>query len=426
MAEDKLPYEFDGVQQKPSIIKIIGVGGGGGNAVNHMYKEGIQDVTFVLCNTDSQSLNDSDIPYKVQLGEGLGAGNRPDLGRQAAEQSVDKIKELFTDGTKMVFVTAGMGGGTGTGAGPVIAKVAKDLDILTVGIVTIPFLFEGNRKIMRAWEGVKEMEQNVDALLVINNENLRKIYSDLDFLNAFSKADDILTIAAKSIAEIVAIKGYINLDFADVNTTLKNGGKAIMSAGYGTGEHRVSKAIEDALNSPLLNDDEIYNAKKILFNLYFSNIKMEEMNEVNAFMARFEKDFDIKWGVTIDETLGDTVKIIFLASGFREENNAKESEELGSHPTSDSRSENQDDIRIRLYGTGAIMEQETIQGRAFYKILKVDEMDDDTTLEELDKEPTYKRKQMAVNHRTDNKVPTKETAQQPDSADNAGTGKIIF
>ena len=256
-----------------SIIKVIGVGGGGGNAVNHMYKEGIHDVSFVLCNTDAQALNDSPVPVHLQLGkEGLGAGNRPARAREAATESIDDIRRMLDDGTKMTFITAGMGGGTGTGAAPVIAQVSKDMGILTVGIVTIPFRFEGPKKIDQALDGVEEMAKHVDALLVINNERLREIYTDLTVLDAFGKADDTLSVAAKSIAEIITIHGLINLDFNDVKTVLKDGGVAIMSTGYGEGEGRVKKAIEDALHSPLLNDNNVFNSKKIL--LPASGLKM--------------------------------------------------------------------------------------------------------------------------------------------------------
>ncbi|MCP9610741.1 cell division protein FtsZ [Coprobacter tertius] len=394
---DNIPWEFPGPQSTPSIIKVIGVGGGGGNAVNHMYKEGIQDVSFVLCNTDNQALLRSDVPRKVQLGktttEGLGAGNRPERARLAAEESIDEIKELFNDGTKMVFITAGMGGGTGTGAGPVIARIAKELDILTVGIVTIPFLFEGERKIMQALEGVKEMEQYVDALLVINNENLRKIYPDLDFLNAFGKADDTLTIAAKSIAEIITIEGHINLDFADVNSILKNGGKAIMSSGYGQGEKRVSKAIQDALNSPLLNDRDIYDAKKILFNFYFSSdkqIKMEEINEVNAFMAKFGKNIEVIWGAAIDDSLDDTVKIIILATGFKDSPVTQRPEIDSFFEKMPENEETKESIE-EMYGSDAVKEIERNRVKASFIILKPEQMDDDSLLELIDKSPTYNR-----------------------------------
>lgn len=321
MTDEIMPFEFP--TDTPSIIKVIGVGGGGGNAVNHMYKEGIHDVTFVLCNTDNQALAESPVPVKLQLGrfitEGLGAGNKPERAYAAAEESIEDITALLSDGTKMVFITAGMGGGTGTGAAPVIAKTAKEMDILTVGIVTIPFLFEGEKKIIQALDGVEQISKHVDALLVINNERLREIYSDLTFMNAFGKADDTLSVAAKSIAEIITMRGKVNLDFADVNTILKNGGVAIMSTGLGEGENRVSKAIEDALHSPLLNNNDIFNAKKVLLNVSFcetAELMMEEMNEVHDFMKKFDKGVEVIWGVAVDETLGSKIKITVLATGF--------------------------------------------------------------------------------------------------------------
>lgn len=315
--------DFGEPDRQNSIIKVIGVGGGGGNAVNNMYKQGIHDVSFVVCNTDAQALKDSPVPERLQLGsEGLGAGNRPEKARLAAEESIDDIKAMLSDGTKMDFITAGMGGGTGTGAAPVIAQVSKELGILTVGIVTIPFKFEGNKKIDQALDGVDEMAKHVDALLVINNERLRKVYPDLSLLNGFAKADDTLSVAAKSIAEIITVRGLINLDFNDVRTVLKDGGVAIMSTGFGEGEGRVRKAIDDALNSPLLNDNDVYNSQKILLSIAFSSdngtdgLAMEEMNEINDFMSRFGSNFELKWGIAIDNTLEKKVKITILATGF--------------------------------------------------------------------------------------------------------------
>ena len=316
--------DFGEEDKDNSIIKVIGVGGGGGNAVNHMYREGIHDVTFVLCNTDAQALNDSPVPVHLQLGkEGLGAGNRPEKAREAAEETLDEIHRMLDDGTKMAFITAGMGGGTGTGAAPVIARESKSMGILTVGIVTIPFRFEGARKIDQALDGVEEMAKNVDALLVINNERLRRIYGELPILKAFGKADDTLSVEAKSIAEIITVHGLINLDFNDVKTVLKDGGVAIMSTGYGEGDGRVRHAIDDALNSPLLNDNDIFNAKRILLSISFhSNDKdcqglmMDEMGDVNDFMDKFGRDFEIKWGLALDPTLGEKVKVTILATGF--------------------------------------------------------------------------------------------------------------
>jgi cell division protein FtsZ len=325
MQESKRPQilDFGEPEKEHSIIKVIGVGGGGGNAVNHMYREGIHDVTFVLCNTDNQALNDSPVPVHLQLGkEGLGAGNKPERAKEAALESLDSIHAMLDDGTKMAFITAGMGGGTGTGAAPVIAEESKKMGILTVGIVTIPFRFEGPKKIDQALDGVEEMAKHVDALLVINNERLREIYSDLSLLNAFAKADDTLSVAAKSIAEIITTHGLINLDFNDVKTVLKDGGVAIMSTGYGEGEGRVKAAIDDALNSPLLNDNDVYHSKKILLSIAFNSdskdegLMMDEMNDVNDFMAKFGSNFEIKWGVGIDPSLGKKVKVTILATGF--------------------------------------------------------------------------------------------------------------
>lgn len=313
---------FNFKTNSPSIIKVIGVGGGGGNAVNHMYKEGIHDVSFVLCNTDNQALSDSPIPTRLQLGtEGLGAGNRPARAKEAALESFEDIKKMLDDGTRMVFITAGMGGGTGTGAAPVIAQCAKEMGILTVGIVTIPFRFEGIKKIDQALDGVEEISKHVDALLVINNERLREIYPELTVLNAFGKADDTLSVAAKSIAEIITVHGLINLDFQDVTTVLKDGGVAIMSTGYGEGEGRVSQAIEDALHSPLLNNNDIFNSKKVLLSISFcdqaeGDLTMEEMSEVHEFMSKFGDDVETKFGLATDATLEKKVKITVLATGF--------------------------------------------------------------------------------------------------------------
>ena len=278
--------QFDFPTDSPKIIKVIGVGGGGGNAVNHMYREGIHDVTFVLCNTDNQALKDSPVPVKLQLGkEGLGAGNRPARARKAAEESIEDIKNMLNDGTKMVFITAGMGGGTGTGAAPIIAQTAKEMDILTIGIVTIPFRWEGDKKIDQALDGVEEISKHVDALLVINNEKLSEIYSELSVDDAFDKADDTLSVAAKSIAEIITLHGKVNLDFNDVKTVLKDGGVAIMSTGYGEGDNRVSEAIKNAQHSPLLNNNDIFNSKKVLLNISYSaqyKLMMSEMDEVTV------------------------------------------------------------------------------------------------------------------------------------------------
>lgn len=387
-----------------SIIKVIGVGGGGGNAVNHMYKEGIHDVSFVLCNTDAQALNDSPVPVHLQLGkEGLGAGNRPARAREAATESIDDIRRMLDDGTKMTFITAGMGGGTGTGAAPVIAQVSKDMGILTVGIVTIPFRFEGPKKIDQALDGVEEMAKHVDALLVINNERLREIYTDLTVLDAFGKADDTLSVAAKSIAEIITIHGLINLDFNDVKTVLKDGGVAIMSTGYGEGEGRVKKAIEDALNSPLLNDNNIFNSKKILLAITFSSEKkeqqglmMEEMNDINDFMAKFGEDFEIKWGLAIDPELGKKVKVTILATGFgiedvepRDRRNRHSQEEADRIAEEEEKAAERDDRRKRYYGSDNSNTQH--KRRPHIYIFSQADLDNEDVILAVENTPTYSR-----------------------------------
>ena len=417
-------------ESKNTIIKVIGVGGGGGNAVNHMYREGIHDVSFVLCNTDNQALNDSPVPVLLQLGtEGLGAGNKPAKARQAAEESLDSIKQMLSDGTKMTFITAGMGGGTGTGAAPVIARVSKELDILTVGIVTIPFRFEGKKKINQALDGVDEMAKHVDALLVINNERLRKIYPELTVLDAFGKADDTLSVAAKSIAEIITNHGLINLDFNDVKTVLKDGGVAIMSTGYGEGDGRVKLAIQDALNSPLLNDNDIFNSKKILLSINFSNgsdkdnqsaggLMMEEMNEVNDFMEQFGSDFEIKWGIGLDPDLGNKVKVTILATGF----GIRDVDGMDSHikkivkeaDDKATETEIEQGIRIGKYYPGD-------NGTTVYKSrphifrFRPEDLDNEEVILAVENTPTYKRTSQQVKelqHRVSDE--RKQVKQQPE------------
>ena len=398
--------DFGVPEEKHSIIKVIGVGGGGGNAVNHMYKEGIHDVTFVVCNTDNQALNDSPVPVKLQIGaEGLGAGNKPEVARAAAEESLEDIRNMLNDGTRMAFITAGMGGGTGTGAAPVIARESKNMDILTVGIVTIPFRFEGNKKIDQALDGVEEMSKHVDALLVINNERLRAIYPDLSFLDAFGKADDTLSVAAKSIAEIITLHGIINLDFKDVKTVLQDGGVAIMSTGYGEGEDRVKKAIDDALNSPLLNDNDIFNSKKLLLNISFShqkdskdNFMMEEMNYVNEFMERFGSDFVFKWGVAVDPELGKRVKVTILATGFgmqdidgMEERMAKQRtiEDANRLAAEQEAAAKREERRGQYYGGTDTAKR--YKRRPNIYIFGPEDLDNDDVISAVEQTPTYKR-----------------------------------
>ena len=405
MADNNIPIVDFGLPEKEhSIIKVIGVGGGGGNAVNHMYRDGIHDVSFVLCNTDNQALNDSPVPVHLQLGkEGLGAGNKPEKARQAAEESIDDIKNMLDDGTRMTFITAGMGGGTGTGAAPVIARVSKEMGILTVGIVTIPFRFEGDRKIDQALDGVEEMSKHVDALLVINNERLREIYPNLTVLDAFGKADDTLSVAAKSIAEIITVHGLINLDFNDVKTVLKDGGVAIMSTGYGEGEGRVKKAIDDALNSPLLNDNDVFNSKKILLSISFcgqkdgkDSLMMEEMNDVNDFMAKFG-DFEIKWGLATDPELGKKVKVTILATGFGIENidimhghaRRHTQEEAKRIAEEQEKEAERQERRQRYYGN----EGNNLKYKrpAHIYLFHAEDLDNDNVIAKVETSPTYKR-----------------------------------
>ena len=391
---------FNLPEASPSIIKVIGVGGGGGNAVNHMYREGIHDVTYVMCNTDKKALSDSPVPTHLQLGrDGLGAGNRPERGKQAALESLDEIKEMLNDGTRMVFITAGMGGGTGTGAAPIIAQCAKDAGILTVGIVTIPFKFEGMKKINQALDGVDEISKHVDALLVINNERLREIYPDLTVLNAFAKADDTLSIAARSIAEIITMHGIMNLDFQDVTTVLKDGGVAIMSTGYGEGENRVTKAIEQALNSPLLNNRDIFDSKKVLININFcgdneqNSLMMEEMNEVIDFMSRFSQDVETKWGLATASSLGGKVKITLLATGFNLLNvhgieQVKKEKDIIDEAENDDRLVREGERIARYYDEITQAPRKRLHN---IFIFTDDDLDNEDVIAEIDVRPTYKR-----------------------------------
>ena len=436
--------DFGTPEKENTIIKAIGVGGGGGNAVNHMYKQGIHDVSFVLCNTDNQALSDSSVPVLLQLGEeGLGAGNKPAKARKAAEDSIDAIKEMLNDGTKMAFITAGMGGGTGTGAAPVIARVSKEMGILTVGIVTIPFRFEGKRKIDQALDGVEEMAKNVDALLVINNERLRKIYPDLTVLSAFEKADDTLSVAAKSIAEIITNHGLINLDFNDVKTVLKDGGVAIMSTGYGEGEGRVKQAIEDALNSPLLNDNDVFNAKKILLSINFTKqsnngeaqneggLMMEEMNEVNDFMEQFGSDFEIKWGIALDPELGKKVKVTILATGFGIKDVPEMDTHIARHTQEEEEKQTEIDIRKdgrreRYYGTGNDGGT-IIKHRPHIYRFRPEELDNEEVILTVESTPTYKRTLQQVNElRRRINEGNNETVARQKEEDDSVHGTISF
>ena len=430
-------YDFVVDNNEDTIIKVIGVGGGGNNAINHMYQQGIKNVSFVVCNTDKQALNNSPVPTRVLIGptvtRGLGAGNLPEVARKAAEESVEQLNELFDDQTKMVFITAGMGGGTGTGAAPVVARIAKERGLLTIGIVTIPFLFEGEKKILKALDGADEMSKYVDALLVINNERLTEIYHDLNFINAFGKADDTLSTAARSISELITCDGHINLDFNDVDTTLRNGGAAIISSGYGEGEHRVTKAIEDALNSPLLKNRDIFGSKKLLFNLYFSRnaedeFVMDEAKELTAFVNKLDTGVDVIWGVAFDESLGNKVKITILASGFDVTIRDDEQEKVFSlkqkPADKDSRSRLSDE-----YGQEKIEDLQKTKDSARYIILTPEQMDDDAVVEKLEKSPAYNRdKKVADEIKLGLKANagTADAGQSPAAEPDSPSSKIDF
>ena len=395
--DDRVQFDFP--TDSPKIIKVIGVGGGGGNAVN-----------LVVCNTDRKALEESPVPVKLQLGhEGLGAGNRPSKAKEATEESIEEVKNMLNDGTKMVFITAGMGGGTGTGAAPTIAHITKEMDILTVGIVTIPFRWEGDKKIDQALDGVEEISKNVDALLVINNEKLGEIYPDLSVKNAFAKANDTLLVAAKSIAEIITMRGIINLDFNDVKTVMKDGGVAIMSTGFGEGENRVSKAIEQARHSPLLNNNDIFNSKKVLLNISYSpdhELMMSEMDEVDDFMSHFNRDFETKFGMAEDPELGEQVKITLLATGFgiqdihmKEMDQRIEQRSLEEQKRLAELEEKEEERRKRretYYGKDTRAKYQPTRRRHIY-LFAPEDLDNADIVALVEESPTYRRDKTTLN-----------------------------
>ncbi len=412
MLEEKNPKNmiFSEIDQDPGfkeaeteqpIIKVVGVGGGGNNAINHMFEQNISGVSFCVINTDKQALLSSPVPHKVLIGPtvtgGLGAGNDPARARAAAEESADEISQLFDDGTKMVFITAGMGGGTGTGAAPVVAKIARDKGMLTIGIVTIPFLFESRKKILKALQGADEMYNFVDALLIINNERLTEIYPDLNFQNAFAKADDTLSVAARSISEIITVKGQINLDFNDVHTTLRDGGVAIISSGYSDGENRVTKAIQNALNSPLLKNRDVSSSKHFLMNLYISpenqDFKMAEMNECTDFMAGFRDEVDTIWGWAYDSSLAPTeVKVTILAAGFEMEKHESAPQPAASQPKPEEPKKNIDIRRMEdEYGSDKIRKQEEEALKSRFVILTPEDYDNEGIIDLVERTPAAKR-----------------------------------
>ena len=398
-------------ERNDAIIKVVGVGGGGCNAVSYMYKLQIPHINFVVCNTDKQSLEMSPVPNKILLGPGRGAGNKPEVGRQYAEEYKDRIADLFQDKTEMVFITAGMGGGTGTGASPVVAKIAKEAGMLTIGIVTVPFLFEGQKKILKALEGAKEMQKHVDSLLVINNENLIGLYKDLNFFNAFGKADDTLANAARSISEIISDPCYINVDFQDVKTTLKESGTAIISKAIGEGEHRITDAIQNALHSPLLKSHDIYSSKRLLLKFMCwrdspNPLRTEEISEITQFTNKLPSSIDVKWGIGDDPSLGDKVKITVLASGFDvsigEDNSVKG--RSGDKPTivmsgsteeekkEDEAKKKQEMAQIEDFYGGERLQRHRIDSlKTRYAVLTPSMFDDYEVIALLERTPAYNR-----------------------------------
>ena len=415
MSPDDLQYidKYNQPDYDPDRIMVIGVGGGGSNAVNHMFRQNIQCVSFVVINTDQQALRRSPVPTKVLIGptvtKGRGAGNIPEKAFQAAEESAADIDRLFTDETDMVFITASMGGGTGTGAAPVVARIARERGLLTVGIVTIPFLFEGMKKINKALAGAEEMRKYVDTLLIINNERLSEIYPSLRFEEAFAKADDTLSTAARSIAEIITNDGYINLDFNDVDTTLRNGGTALISVGYGEGENRVTNAINDALHSPLLKNANVFSSQRLLFNLCYSReaeqaFKAEEARELSAFITKIDSqvEVDVIWGITYDESLGNRVKFTILAAGFDDDSDTESAGPAPAAapavPNDENRAKPIDKEKIGdYYGRDKIDDLQRLKEQQRYIILNPDQIDNDEIIETLERTPAYNRdKKMAV------------------------------
>lgn len=373
---------------RSSIIKVIGVGGGGGNAVANMYCEGLHDVRFLVCNTDRKALESSPVSDRLQLGPGLGAGGDPETGRALAEGDLEAIDKIFDEDTKMVFITAGMGGGTGTGASPIIAREAKSRGLLTVAIVTIPFLFELQRQVDKALDGVEKLAKEVDAILVINNERLREIYPDLTVINAFKKADETLTKAVGSIVEIIKMRGRVNLDFRDVNMVLHQGGLAVISSGHATGPQRVTRAIRDALYSPLLNNKDIFRATRIAMAITCSSepdkaLLIDEMSEIEHFTTRFDGNPYFKWGFVPDAAMGDEIKVTILASGFGIFNEKADQTDALSEDEHTKRAIR----RERIYGSGKRQKRP----HAFIIRLQLEDMINGDLPELLESVPTRNR-----------------------------------
>lgn len=426
-------FSPDKNQPLPVQIKVLGVGGGGCNAVNYMYQQGYSDITFAIANTDHQALLGSKVPTQVLLGPktcgGNGAGAVAELARDAAEESADAIESLFNDATKVVFITAGMGGGTGTGAAPVVARIAKDRGILTVGIVTIPFMFEGYPKIRAALKGADEMSKYVDVMLVVNNQRLVEIYPDLDFMNAFHKADETLCNAAKSISDLINMQGYINCDLRDVCTTLKDGGTAIISTGYGSGEYRITEAINNSLNSPLLKNKNIYTAKRILICIHYNPqaqraFKMEESNQLTTFMSNFSNVDKFIWGTYYDGTLGDEIKVSVLAAGFDTDSEieSKPEPQVKEQHSAEEKKSKEDEIDEKIkdtYGPTATQRFNAERQRIF--LLKPEQIDDESILEMLENNPAYNRDKSVIDKFKNLSNGNKEAEQSSSSLLAAGS-----
>ena len=399
MAEDSALIGFQGFdRRKHNIIKVIGVGGGGCNAVEHMYEQGFPDVTFAVCNTDADALSHSPVERRLQLGsDGLGVGGDPQKGRLATENSIDEIREVLGDGTKMVFITTGLGGGTGTGGAPVIARVAKEMGILTVGIVTIPFRYEGMNRIDKALLGLEEMTQNVDSLMVINNERLFQVYPTKTAIEAFMRADDTLSVAAKSIVDIIKVHGELNPDFADVKTVLNDGGVAVITTAYAEGVDRLDHAIDAALNTPLLNNNNIYNSKRLLMTIFTSSnadsgepLMMTELNEITAFMQRFDTHIDCKHAIGYDDSLGKPIKVTILASGFGIEDEPDDIDIYGDGMYRITQGQRLKALFDHFYGG-----VDTTFRWNIYEF-NADELDDDSVISAIETSPTYTRSSRMV------------------------------
>ena len=402
-----MSFSFDSASVQGAVIKVIGVGGGGGNAINRMIEEGLAGVEFIAANTDIQALSSSKAETVIQLGpkltRGLGAGGQPEVGRKAAEESEETLTEALT-GADMVFITAGMGGGSGTGAAPVIARIAKSLGALTVAVVTRPFGFEGNKRGAFAVEGIQELREQVDTLLIISNNNLLEIVDKkTPLLEALSEADNVLRQGVQGITDLITNPGLINLDFADVKTILKDGGVAIMSTGFGEGENRVTKAIDDALHSPLLNNNDIFNAKKVMLNVSFcpsSELMMEEMNEIHEFMSKFREGVEVIWGVAIDNSLETRVKITVLATGFGVEDvpgmdslhaARSQEEEERQLQLEEEKEKNKERIR-KAYGESASnIGSKSLRKRRHIYLFNTEDLDNDDIIAMVEDSPTYMR-----------------------------------